>query len=372
MAAARHDDYRPGEPRREDLWKELSRIADKATKSGHQSLSDRDVADLGRLYRAAASHLNLLRVTGASQVQLRSLNRVVARAHNIIYGRAQRGINLKGFFFSFLTFPATIRQTIGCHALAAAILILGTVYGYFGASADPDFALEFSMGGDSRTPYATKSELLSTLLEGRPESMGGSGEHGAGKKTAFAAMLWKHNTSVALLAFFSGFLFGLPTVLLLFFNGTMLGVYTYTFASRDLSYEWWAWILPHGVTELLAIVLLSGGGLVVAKQQLFPGGVRRSEALSRIRGHGIRLLLFAFPMFLVAAVFESFVRQSGLSDGERYTFAAGTAIFWLLYLRYGGASISTVEEWEKNKTIAERVVRLPIAEELLLDAQRKR
>lgn len=363
------DDKR-GADRREALWRHLETLVRKASGSGLRSLTDSEMEDLGRTYRAAATHLSLLQVFGASARRRRRLNALVSRAHHVIYGRPQRGSNLKLFLWSFLMFPETVRRTIFYHAAAALLLLGGGAYGFVGASLDPEWALEFVPPFDERTPFADRDELHATLLQGRPVPEDFSGdpetirEIESGEKALFAAFLWRHNTLVALTAFFSGFLFGLPTVYLLVLNGAFLGVYTYTFHHHDLAYEWWAWILPHGVTEILAIVLLSGGGLYIGRMVLAPGTLTRLGALRNARAHILRLLLFAFPMLFLAALIESFVRQSGLPDGGRYVFAIVSAVLWALYLATGRSAARAETGEKRRRTVADRAVPLPSHEEL--------
>lgn len=288
------------------------------------------------------------------------LNHLVAQAHALIYGRPvkrrQSGFSL---WFQVLAIPVAIRRSWHYHGLAALVLGLATLYGYFGAAADPDWALNFTFPGDSRTPYATRSELLESLLQGR------QGEIDSGEKTLFAASLWQNNTKVALMAFFLGFLGGIPTALLLLYNGVMLGTYTYTFHSNGLAYEWWAWILPHGFTELGAIVLLAGGGFWIGQAILHPGNRTRVEVLSERRADVIRLLLFAFPALFLAALIESFVRQSGLSDPARYTFAVLSLLPWVAYLGFVRPPTQALEAADAEQTLARRQVALPEDDELI-------
>jgi hypothetical protein len=149
------------------------------------------------------------------------------------------------------------------------------------------------------------------------------------------------------------------------YNGLILGVYSATFVSNGLAYPWWAWILPHGVTELLAVVLLSGGGLWIGHRMIAPGKVSRLEALREIRSGIIHILVFAFPMFLVAALIESFLRQSGMSDEGRYVFAGISAIAWMVYLVWGKVPEGVRETIESEMTLAETWATPPSDEDLL-------
>ncbi|MBI4603039.1 MAG: stage II sporulation protein M [Planctomycetes bacterium] len=328
---------------------------------GVPSLSAQEVGELGRLYRAAAAHLAQARTFGASARRLLKLNGLVARAHAVVY--AERGSwSFRGFVLRSLgRFPEVVRRTFPFHAAAAALLVAGGLIGFFGALEDPEWGLLFLPAEEVRTPFASREVLLETLLQGR-------GEHGlwtSGAKASFAGFLWGHNTRAALLAFFGGALLGLPTVFVLLSNGAMLGVYTATFDRAGLAYEWWAWILPHGVTELLGVVLLSGGGLFIGRTILAPGAASRVAALARIRGAVLLLVFFAFPMFLFAAAIESFLRQSNLSDEARHFFAAASAVAWALYLGLARAPRALLEAGRRAPTVAEARVPLPEGEELL-------
>lgn len=346
--------------RREEQWRRLGELVEAVQGRGLPELSDREVDELGRLYRAAASHLALLQTFGASVRQRDRLNRLVTQAHAVVYGQPPEGGNRRVLLWSLFAFPETVRRTGRFHLAAAALLLLGFAYGFLGAARDPDWALEFAMPGDDRTPYASRAELEASLVQGRP---GEDDAIGAGEKAVFAAMLWRHNTTIALTAFFTGLLVCVPTTLLLLLNGTLLGVYSHTFHAHGLAYGWWAWILPHGVTELLAVVLLSGGGLLVGYRMLAPGRLSRADALREVRPDALRLVVFAFPMLLLAALLESFVRQSGLSEPARYAFAAATAVGWTAYLGFGRVPRALVVQERAARSVAQRAAPLAIDEE---------
>ncbi len=350
------DDWLP--QTRQAMWSELDRLTQRAT-GGIDRLAPFEIERLSKLYRAAANHLALLRGFGGAARSTEELNRLVARAHTVVYARVARRPSPWGWLWTLLAFPATVRATARYHALAAAILLLGGIYGYLGASHDPDWGMNFLFPGDERTPFADRQDLLASLRTGRDS------EASSSRNAAFAALLWQNNTRVALMCFFVGFLWGIPTVLLLFLNGIHLGTYSYTFHKADLANEWWAWVLPHGVTELLAIVLLAGGGLWLGHMMLAPGLHTRRERLRQSRADVIRLLLFAFPMLLLAALFESFLRQSPLDDPTRYVVAAASAVLWFLFFCLARPPARRLARVVAASTIADRAVALPDRDEIL-------
>ena len=150
---------------REARWQRLAALVETAEARGLTALSDKQVWSLSTLYRALMTHLALARSMGAPTSVLQELNRLA-----LIYARAPGGAGRWLWLWSLLAFPATVRRTIGYHALALALLVLGGFYGYFGAAHHPEWALEMVMPGDERTPYASRTELLASLRQGQPIS----------------------------------------------------------------------------------------------------------------------------------------------------------------------------------------------------------
>lgn len=344
---------------REEQWAALLELVERG-EQGLDRLSDQELEDLGKLYRAATTHLALVRAGGGSTGQRERLNTLVARAHALIYaGTAPASESTaRTVMVALLQVPPAVRRAWRYHLVAALLMFLGGLYGYVGAGGDADWALELQLQpGDERTPYATRDELLASLRAGRDGDL-----H---EKALFAVFLMQNNTRVALLSFFAGLLGGLPTALLLLFNGAVVGAYTHTFHARDLAFEWWAWLLPHGVTELLAIVLLGGGGLLMGRALLAPGELSRRARLRELRPDALRHLLLAFPMLFLAGLIESFVRQSQLGDPGRYLFAAATAVVWAVWLGLARPPERWIRRLAVAPTLTERVVPLPLDEELL-------
>jgi len=132
-----------------------------------------------------------------------------------------------------------------------------------------------------------------------------------------------------------GVLAGVPTVLLLLYNGMMLGAFVALHVQAGIGMEMWAWILPHGITELSAIALCGGVGLMLGRAVVSPGLKTRTQSLVDTGREAASTAVGIAGMLLIAAFIESFVRQSYLSTTARLTFAALTAVFWALYVAFG-------------------------------------
>jgi uncharacterized membrane protein SpoIIM required for sporulation len=92
----------------------------------------------------------------------------------------------------------------------------------------------------------------------------------------------------------------------------------------------------HGTTELLAIVLCGGGGLVLAGAIIFPDRETRLESLARRGRAAGTLIMGAVLMFFVAGLLEGFARQLVTDITLRYLIGGSMLAFWLLYFTLGG------------------------------------
>jgi uncharacterized membrane protein SpoIIM required for sporulation len=133
-----------------------------------------------------------------------------------------------------------------------------------------------------------------------------------------------------------GFAGAVPTLLLLFGNGVILGAFSALYEERGLGLELWAWLLPHGVTELLAVALCGAAGLAIGEAMLFPG---RHTRLANLAQHGRRageIVIGCVLMFLIAGAIEGVFRQVVHDIWIRWTVAAASALFWAIYFTQAG------------------------------------
>jgi uncharacterized membrane protein SpoIIM required for sporulation len=148
-----------------------------------------------------------------------------------------------------------------------------------------------------------------------------------------ANFLFSHNTVVGILAFCLGLLAGVPTILLIAYQGLMLGAFLALHYNRDLTVDFLGWIAIHGVTEITAILLCGAAGLVVAEKMLFPDRYSRVDSLAMHGRLAAEIAVGAVLMFFVAAILEGGFRELVASTPGRYAVAAATAIGWLAYLQ---------------------------------------
>jgi uncharacterized membrane protein SpoIIM required for sporulation len=237
-------------------------------------------------------------------------------------------------------FAVALARTWRFHAVSGMLLLAGFLLAFLAASNDPLAMYALLPPGESRLPGTTPEKLQEVLRSGRDEE--------GHEKFVFASFLFSHNFQVGLMSMAVGVLAAVPTVFLISYNGMILGAFAALHHQAGIAIEMWAWILPHGITELLAIVFCGGVGLMLGYSVVCPGLRTRTESLYRAGQAAAYISLGCGGMLIFAAFVESYIRQSHLSTAARFVIAGGTAVFWILYLARGVAL--------SRREVAEQVV----------------
>jgi uncharacterized membrane protein SpoIIM required for sporulation len=308
---------------RERLWTELEDLVEQAEKHGLKSLGAEALHRLPALYRAGVSSLSVARSISLDRNMLDYLESLVARAYFCVYGVKPRTGSMVLDFFSE-TFPQTVRRLWAGVLLAMLVMAAGALVGASYDDPEAYYAIVPGQLSQGRTPTSTTEELRSVLYANE----GHEGE----ELGLFASFLFTHNAKIGLFSFALGFALGLPALLLLFYNGLVLGAMAGLYSSRGLGLEFWAWVLPHGVTELLAVCLCGGAGLAVALAIVRPGAHGRLHALSTTGRQAALIVLGSVLMFLVAGIIEGVFRQLVTDVPTRLAMSGASLIFWMVYL----------------------------------------
>jgi uncharacterized membrane protein SpoIIM required for sporulation len=314
---------------REASWRELEKLVAVCEARGVRSLGDDQTARLPVLYRAALSSLAVARSSVLDQNLREYLESLVTRAYLIVYA-PKRGLGPVLSAFLLGGFPAAVRSVRWYVAASAGITLLGFAIGFGMVVTDHENYYLFVDAGmaSGRDPSATTESLRSTLFTDENERRAGL--------LTFATMLFTHNSSVGILTYGLGFVFGLPVLLILLQNGMMLGAMSALFHERGLAVEWWSWILPHGVPELTAIVLCGAAGLAIGHRLVFPGQQSRVTALADSGRRMGAVVGGSVLMLFVAGLVEGVFRQLVNDVPTRYGLATLFAFLWAAYFLYAG------------------------------------
>lgn len=310
---------------REQSWRELETLLEKARRHGVTSLPPDDLERLPLLYRSALSSLSVARAIALDRHLLLYLEDLSLRAYLVVYGPHVR---MRDGIADFLRrgFPAAV-QTVRWHALVAFLsLAAGIVAGFLLTLGNPHWlsVLVPTWLAGGRGPSSTRAELLHDEIHAPWQGVVAS-------FLALSNFLFRNNTMVGILSFSLGIFAGVPTILLTVYQGLGLGAFLALHYQRGLLWPFVGWLSIHGVTELGALILCSAGGLLIAEKVVFPGRYQRLDSLARCRGTASNLAVGAILMLFVAAILEGGFRQLVQSTPARFCIGWSIGALWLWY-----------------------------------------
>jgi uncharacterized membrane protein SpoIIM required for sporulation len=318
----RSSEFRKG---REASWRDLEQLIARAEKQGPRSLSAEELERLPLLYRTAQSSLSVARSIALDRNLLIYLENLALRAFLMVYG--PRTSLVEGCIdFLGRGLPQAVRSARWHLLLAFIAMAVGTLAGFMLVLSDESWFTAIVPPGLSggRGPSSDRAALLNDeIFAPWP---------GAARAFALLAnFLFTNNTVVGLLAFGLGIAGGVPTLLLLAYQGVILGAFIALHQNRGLAVEFLGWLSIHGVTELTAIALCGAAGLVIGDTVLFPGRYARLDSLV-IRGRiAAQIVIGAILLFFIAAILEGGFRQLVQSTDWRFAIGAASGLVWLSY-----------------------------------------
>lgn len=289
-----------------------------------------ELRELAHAYRRLTAELARLRDRGVDPEAIRYLNALCVRAHAHL--SAPRRANPSDPALA-ARIRAALARTFRAQLAAWALLALGVYVGAALVAREPKAAYALVPASLGYSParldrlLASPEERLEFLTP-EPAPMAA--------RAFFGSQLFARNTRVGMFALATGILAGLPTLVLSVYNGVILGAFGAIFLRPPHALEFLAWILPHGIPEFTAISLCSAAGLLLGVPLVAPGRRGRRAALRAGADAALLLLAAAIPLFVLAALAESFVRESALGIGPRLAVAAGMALIVALLLTTSG------------------------------------
>ena len=303
---------------RTPVWQQLDTLVVQAEQK--TSMSRDELQELVALYRRTCSDLNRARSYTANPEVLGYLNQLTGRAYRFIYQAAHER-PVWGSFVQLVTreIPAAFRKERLAIALAAATMLLGTLFGALAVTVD-------AANGPRLIPgmFFTESprERVAKIESGKERI------DSVDKAVVFGASLYTHNIRVAFLAFSLGALTIVGGLMLLFYNGVILGAVGAMYVLDGVPLFFFAWVGPHGALELPSIVFGAAAGLVAGRALLMPGELSRAAALRRVLPSVWRIIIGTALMLVCAGVIEgSFSQFSQRSFPYELKIAVAALLF---------------------------------------------
>lgn len=314
---------------REPDWRRLDILVGKVEKNGVNTLTFDEAQALATLYRQALNSLSMARAITLDRGLLDYLDALCARAYLAVYAPQQ---SLRGLVWRLFAkgIPQAVRRSLPLILLAFLIMISGAFAGYLLFIDDPTWynTIVPSELGQTRGLTSTRQDLLQVLTSGGGVSLDGA--------SAFASFLFSHNTKIAIFIFSLGIIICVPSIVLTFFNGMVLGAFIGLHMDRGLGLELSAWLSIHGVTEISALCIACAGGFHLGLGVLFPGDMTRRDSLRHRGRDAVKLAILAAAMLVVAAVLEGYFRQAVQDIPNRLMIGWGMGLAWVLYFAFAG------------------------------------
>ena len=195
------------------FWTELDAVAAAAGERSGRTLPLHQSRRFHYLYERTAADLARLN-TFANEPEIRRfLELLVARAYGEVHETRETPHRFQPWHWFTAIFPRTFRRHLGAFWLAVAITLAGA----------PSAGWRWRW---TRRPSRCSCRLNICQMDPRERvarEENAKTDRLAGEKADFAAYLMTHNTQVSLLTMALGMTWGVGTILMLFYNGVMLG-----------------------------------------------------------------------------------------------------------------------------------------------------
>ncbi|MCC7393919.1 MAG: stage II sporulation protein M [Sphingomonadaceae bacterium] len=322
----------------EGEWQAFEALCNRLEGWAFRRISDEELLALPRLYRATLSSLSIARATSLDAALIDYLEGLATRGYFLIYGvRESRRARLAAFFR--YDWPAAVKGLWRETLIVFAVLALGIALSWWLVASDANWYHALMPEGmvQGRGPDASVAELRATIFGTAPEDR--AGLH------FFATFLFTNNASVAINAFALGFAFGVPTLLLIFYQGLSTGPMLFVFAKAGLLTDFVGWLSIHGTTEIFAIIIAGAAGLRIGTGFAFPGARSRMEAAAQAGRDSGAAMIGVLLMLALAGLLEGFARQLVQQTALRYAIGGALLLFWCSYFylprRRSGVGVGT-------------------------------
>jgi uncharacterized membrane protein SpoIIM required for sporulation len=284
------------------FWTELEQKLDRMEKHPNQVLPLEQLRRFHYLYERTAAGLARFSGFAGEAETRRYLEHLVARAYGELHETRQRQHRFSPLRWFFRTWPATFRRHHRAFWLALTITLVGAIFGGFAVAFDPE----------------AKAQVLPQMFDshlGDPAERVAEEERrpnraGADHLTLFSAQLMVNNIGVSIKAMAFGMTYGIGTVIILFYNGVILGLVSVDYVLAGQGKFLLAWLLPHGVIELPAVIMGGQTGLILAHALIGWGQRRTLRARLRAVAPSVVTLIAGVALLLIwAGLVEAFFSQ---------------------------------------------------------------
>lgn len=278
---------------------------------------------LSELYIHVIDDLSYARTHYRNSNLVRYLNQLAVKAHKQIYGTRRESMSRILSLYR-QEIPKLFLKYRRFFLFAFCVFAISVGLGWISNTLDPSFVR--TVLGDMYV-----NQTLENIEAGDPLAVYSSGE-----SAEMFAWIATNNINVAFMCYILGFAGGLPSALILLMNGVMVGAFLHFFFTQGLGWLSFSTIFLHGATELAAIILAGGCGLLIGSKVLFPGTYPRGHSIVDGARTSLKMIFGVLPFFLLAAFIESYITRHYLemSGIARLLLILGTfgVMCWYVFI----------------------------------------
>ncbi|WP_153800700.1 stage II sporulation protein M [Foetidibacter luteolus] len=226
----------------------------------------------------------------------RFLNAEAARRYLSIYRNRKEEANRFVRFFKY-DLPLTVAKHHYVLLVCFVLFMLFFFVGFYSSKTDERFVRD--MMGDGYVNMTEKN-----IEDGNP-----FGVYQGGNSTLMWLGIMINNCGVSFKYYAEGILAGIPTLYSMIKEAVRLGAFEYMFYNKGYGSLFFLTVMLHGTLELSAIIIAAAAGVVLGKSWLFPGTLKRLEALKLGAKEGVKIIIGLVPVFVVAAFVEGFITR---------------------------------------------------------------
>ena len=281
-------------------WSELEAVLDRFESKPDYTLKLKPLERFHYLYQRASADLAKISTFSAEPNTRLYLETLVGRAFGEIHETRKKPHRLRPLHWFFTTFPQTFRKHIRAFWISLLAILVGAAFGGFTIIVDSStkqILLPFShLQGDPSDRVKNEEDVDTDRLKGA--------------KTTFSSFLMTHNTKVAIFTLALGMTWGIGTLMMLFYNGVILGAVAVDYVLAGETTFLLGWLLPHGAIEIPAILLAGQAGIVLAGALIGWGkSISLRMRLRKISNDLVTLIFGVAIMLVWAGIIEAFFSQ---------------------------------------------------------------
>jgi uncharacterized membrane protein SpoIIM required for sporulation len=294
-----------------DRWNHFEKLTD------NKNEEDPDV--LASMFIQLTDDLAYSRTFYPKSDTSRYLNHLAAKTHLKIYKNKKEDRGLIKKFWKH-DYPILVYQYRKFILISLLIFAFSALIGAFSAANDVNF-VRLILGDE----YVDMT--LQNIKNGDPLAV-----YKDAVQTDMFVGITFNNIGVSFKAFIYGVFLSLGTLLVLFFNGIMLGSFQYFFYDYGLLTESALTIWIHGTLEIFSIIVAGAAGMILGSSILFPRSFSRVLSFKRGVKDGIQIVIGLIPLFIVAGFLESFItRYTNAPDFIRLGIILSSLAFIIWY-----------------------------------------